>query len=87
MPLRAAGLKPLVQLLVFERAVAAGCEVKFPVSDMFWGDRMGKLVDPFGYQWSIATHVEDVPEEQMPERQAKWLEEMFQSAGEGADAG
>lgn len=62
----------------FEKAVAAGCEVKFPISDMFWGDRMGKLVDPYGYQWSIATHLEDVPDDQMAERQQKWLEEMQQ---------
>jgi len=64
----------------FDKAVAAGCEVKFPVSDMFWGDRMGKLQDPFGYQWSIATHVEDVTPEEMGKRQEAWLNEM-QSAG------
>lgn len=66
---------------VFARAVAAGCEVKFPVTDMFWGDRMGKLQDPFGYQWSVATHVEDVSEEEMTTRQAAWLAEMA-SAGD-----
>jgi uncharacterized glyoxalase superfamily protein PhnB len=60
----------------FAKAVAAGCEVKFPVADMFWGDRMAKVVDPFGYQWSMATHVEDVPENEMPARQQKWMEEM-----------
>lgn len=64
---------------VFSRAVEAGCEVKFAVSDMFWGDRMGKLIDPFGYQWAIATHIEDVPGEQMAGRQEKWLAEMVQS--------
>lgn len=61
-----------------EKAVAAGCEIKFPASDMFWGDRMGKVQDPFGYQWSFATHKEDVPEEEMASRQQKWLEEMAQ---------
>jgi len=70
---------------VFDRAIAAGCKVKFPVSQMFWGDRMGKVVDPFGYQWSIATHIEDVPEEQMAERQEKWLAEMAESRGECGD--
>ena len=64
----------------FEKAVAAGCEVKFPVSDMFWGDRMGKVQDPFGVQWSVATHVEDVPEEEMGPRAQKWMEEMQQQA-------
>ena len=67
---------------VFAKAVEAGCEVKFPVSDMFWGDRMGKVVDPFGYQWSIATHVEDVPEEEMGSRQEAWLAEMAKGGGD-----
>ena len=60
----------------FDTAVAAGCEAAFPVSEMFWGDRMGKVTDPYGYSWSIATHFEDVPEEEMAGRQQKWLEEM-----------
>ena len=48
----------------FDRAVAAGGKVEMPVSDMFWGDRYGKLSDPFGYHWSIATHTKDLtPEE------------------------
>ncbi len=46
------------------RAVAAGARVTMPVADMFWGDRYGKLEDPFGHQWSVATHIRDVgPEE------------------------
>ncbi|HBG18430.1 MAG: glyoxalase [Desulfobacterales bacterium GWB2_56_26] len=48
----------------FETAVKAGAEVRMPVSDMFWGDRMGTVQDPFGYSWSFATHVKDLtPEE------------------------
>src|SRR5215470_17353826 len=48
----------------FKRAVDAGCTVKMPVMDMFWGDRYGKVTDPFGHVWGIATHKEDVsPEE------------------------
>lgn len=48
----------------FELAVKAGAEVRMPVSDMFWGDRMGTVQDPFGYSWSLATHVKDLsPEE------------------------
>jgi len=45
----------------FERAVAAGATVIMPLADMFWGDRFGKLRDPFGHEWSIAHHVRDVP--------------------------
>jgi PhnB protein len=48
----------------FDKAVKAGCTVKLPVSDQFWGDRFGKVADPFGHLWAIATHVEDLsPEE------------------------
>ena len=44
----------------FARATAAGATVKMPVSDMFWGDRYGIAVDPFGHEWSIATHIRDM---------------------------
>jgi PhnB protein len=40
---------------VFERAVAAGASVTMPLADQFWGDRYGKLRDPFGHEWSLAT--------------------------------
>lgn len=50
---------------VFERAVAAGATAKMPVSDMFWGDRYGALVDPFGHHWSIATHKRDMTAEEI----------------------
>ncbi len=52
----------------FARAVAAGCTVEMPVTDMFWGDRYGKLRDPYGHQWSIATHIEDVPQRTVQKR-------------------
>jgi PhnB protein len=55
---------------VFGRAVEAGATVTMPLADMFWGDRYGKLVDPFGHHWSIATHLEDLTPEQMAERMA-----------------
>lgn len=55
---------------VFDQAVAAGATVTMPLADMFWGDRFGKLVDPFGHHWSVATHLEDVTPEQMKERMA-----------------
>jgi uncharacterized glyoxalase superfamily protein PhnB len=50
---------------VFNRAVRAGATVKMPLDDMFWGDRYGRLQDPFGHVWSVATHVRDVSLEEM----------------------
>jgi uncharacterized glyoxalase superfamily protein PhnB len=47
------------------RAAAAGAKITMPVADMFWGDRYGKLEDPFGHQWSVGTHVRDVSPEEM----------------------
>jgi len=55
---------------VFDQAVAAGAKVSMPLANMFWGDRFGKLVDPFGHHWSIATHLEDPTPEEMKERMA-----------------
>jgi PhnB protein len=56
---------------LFARAVAAGAKVTMPVSDMFWGDRYGKIEDPFGHAWAIATHIRDVgPEELVAAAQA-----------------
>jgi uncharacterized glyoxalase superfamily protein PhnB len=54
----------------FARAVEAGANVAMPLADMFWGDRYGKLVDPFGHHWSIAEHLEDLTPAQMQERMA-----------------
>jgi PhnB protein len=54
---------------IFNRAVEGGARVDMPVQDMFWGDRYGKLTDPFGQQWGIATHKEDVAPEEMKRRQ------------------
>ena len=48
-----------------KRAAAAGAKITMPVDDMFWGDRYGKLEDPFGHHWSVATHVRDVSMEEM----------------------
>lgn len=47
------------------KAVKAGATLKMPVADMFWGDRYGIVEDPFGHQWSIATHIRDVSHEEM----------------------
>jgi uncharacterized glyoxalase superfamily protein PhnB len=54
---------------VYERAVAGGSRVEMPVQDMFWGDRYGKVTDPYGQQWGIATHIEDVSPEEIARRQ------------------
>src|SRR5436190_22691898 len=48
-----------------EQAVRAGAKLTMPVDDMFWGDRYGKVEDPFGHNWSIGTHVRDVGTEEM----------------------
>lgn len=61
-----------------QRAVDAGCEVIAPAQDMWWGDRFGKLSDPFGLHWSIATHQEDVPPDEMQRRADAWLASMSQ---------
>ena len=58
----------------FERAVAAGCTAERPPENQFWGDRMGTLVDPFGHRWSLATHFEDVSEEEMGRRMKEAFE-------------
>ena len=56
---------------VFNRAVEAGAKVLEPLSDKFYGDRAGSVVDPFGQRWSIMTHKEDVSPEEMERRMAK----------------
>jgi len=58
---------------VFKRAVAAGFTVKEGITVQFWGDRTGRVTDPWGNDWFIATHVEDVPEDEMKRRMAKLM--------------
>jgi PhnB protein len=53
---------------LFKQAVDAGATVTMPLADQFWGDRYGKLRDPFGHSWHLATHVEDVSPEEMMKR-------------------
>ena len=60
---------------VFQQAIAAGGRVAKDVKDQFYGDRSGTLYDPFGHMWTIATHVEDVSEEEMKRRMAKYMAE------------
>jgi PhnB protein len=55
---------------LFAQAVKAGAKVTLPVADMFWGDRYGKLEDPFGHVWAVATHKEDLTNREMAKRAA-----------------
>jgi uncharacterized glyoxalase superfamily protein PhnB len=50
---------------VYNRAVGAGCEVRMPLADMFWGDRWGLVADPYGHQWSISTTLREVSSEEL----------------------
>jgi PhnB protein len=52
----------------FAQAIAAGARVTMPLGDMFWGDRFGTVLDPFGHAWGLATHKEDVPPKEMEKR-------------------
>ena len=54
----------------FTQAIASGATEVMPVADQFWGDRYGKVRDPFGHQWNIATHTEDLTPEEIGERAA-----------------
>lgn len=65
---------------VFDRAVKAGATVEMPVADMFWGDRYGKLRDPYGHKWSIGTHKADLTKEEIEEAQAEFMARMPKSA-------
>jgi PhnB protein len=63
---------------LFNRAVAAGARVlpgMGELKDQFWGDRSGSFADPYGYQWTVATHKEDVTPEEMQERQKEWMKQ------------
>ena len=62
---------------VFDRAVQAGAKPLAAVDDKFYGDRSGQFEDPFGHRWNVATHVEDVPLDEMTKR----MEAMY--AGQG----
>ena len=55
----------------FQQAIAAGAKEERPVKDQFYGDRSGTLRDPFGHQWTIATHTEDLTPEEINQRAAE----------------
>lgn len=60
---------------LWEQAVAAGCDVAYPLADQFYGDRGGRLRDPFGHQWMLSTHIEDVDREELDRRMQAWSEQ------------
>lgn len=66
----------------FNRAVKAGARADMQPTDMFWGDRYGKFTDPFGHQWGVATHIEDVAPEEMKRRGEEWSKQMAKAAGQ-----
>ena len=69
----------IVQLYVkdvdsfFRRALKSGATTVFPVNDQFYGDRSGRLKDPFGFMWIVGTHKENVPPQEMDKRFAKMM--------------
>jgi len=66
---------------VFARAVAAGATAVMPPADMFWGDRYGMVLDPFGHRWALATHKADLTPRQMTKAMNEWM------ASQGAPPG
>ena len=63
---------------VFKKAASMGVKVIMPPMDMFWGDRFGKFVDPFGHQWGVATHTKDLTPEQIAKgAQAAFAEKCY----------
>jgi len=65
---------------LFNQAVAAGATATMPLMDAFWGDRYGKLSDPFGHHWSLATHKEDLTPQEVEKRGAAALAQMSKGA-------
>lgn len=61
---------------VFRRAIEAGATEVMPVQDQFYGDRSGMVEDPFGHRWTIATHVEDVPPDELDRRSKEAMAQM-----------
>jgi uncharacterized glyoxalase superfamily protein PhnB len=59
-----------------KKAIAAGAKETMPVTDMFWGDRMGSIEDPFGYQWSVATRVREMTPEEIHRAGEAWMKQM-----------
>lgn len=67
---------------LFKQAVDAGGKADMPPQDMFWGDRFGKLTDPFGHLWALATHIEDVAPQEMEKRSREAMAQMAQASAQ-----
>jgi uncharacterized glyoxalase superfamily protein PhnB len=65
----------------FSRAVEAGCKAASPPADMFWGDRMAHVVDPFGQAWTLATHVKDMTPEELKKAEQAFVAQMAKEGG------
>lgn len=63
----------------FDRAVKAGAKALMPVADMFWGDRYGRVADPFGHEWGLATHKEDLTPAEISKRAEAFFSQMAKS--------
>jgi PhnB protein len=66
---------------VFNKAVSTGSQVLMPLDNQFWGDRFGRVSDPFGHHWGLATHVEDVAPDEMERRAAEWMKKAAAAQG------
>jgi len=64
----------------FDRAIKSGAKVKMPLEDAFWGDRYGKVTDPFGHEWSIATRVKNLSKAEMETAGKEWMAKVSQMA-------
>ena len=69
---------------LYNHAVQAGSRADMALENMFWGDRFGKFTDPFGHQWGVATHVEDVAPEEMQRRSEEMTKKMAKAAGQSS---
>src|ERR1700730_8631863 len=69
---------------LFDRALKSGSTVVMPLANQFWGDRYGKLRDPFGHEWGLAQHVEDVSPEETERRSKEWMAKEAKGSGKGA---
>ena len=67
----------------FKKAVEAGATPSLPVMDTFWGDRYGKVTDPYGHEWGIATHKQDLSPEPIRKGAEEWFAQMAAQGGKG----
>lgn len=59
-----------------KKASENGAKIKMPAMDAFWGDRMGNIEDPFGHNWTVATHIKDMTPEEMTKAGQEWMKTM-----------